>query len=76
VSALDALDILVIGAWLLDRAPLATLRQHFSEREIVELTAAIAAENFSNRFNVPLGIESQGFCAIPARPMATSRHAA
>lgn len=54
----------------------ATLRQHFSEREIVELTVAIAAENFFNRFNAPLGIESQGFCAIPDRPMATGRHAA
>lgn len=63
------------GAHVSD-ATFATLRQHFSEREIVELTVAIAAENFYNRFNAPLGIESQGFCAIPARPMATSRHAA
>lgn len=63
------------GAHVSD-ATFATLRQHFSEREIVELTAAIAAENFYNRFNAPLGIESQGFCAIPARPMATSGHAA
>jgi AhpD family alkylhydroperoxidase len=57
-------------------ATFATLKEYFSEREIVELTAAIAMENFANRFNAPLGIESQGFCAIPARPMATSSHAA
>ena len=49
------------GAHVSD-ATFATLTQHFSEREIVELTAAIAAENFYNRFNAPLGIESQGFC--------------
>lgn len=54
----------------------ATLKEHFSEREIVELTAAIALENFANRFNAPLGIESQGFCAIPARPVTASGHAA
>ncbi|MDQ6602650.1 MAG: carboxymuconolactone decarboxylase family protein [Chloroflexota bacterium] len=63
------------GAHVSD-ATFATLKEHFSEREIVELTVAIAAENFYNRFNAPLGIESQGFCAIPSRPMATSRHAA
>jgi AhpD family alkylhydroperoxidase len=63
------------GAHVSD-ATFATLKEYFSEREIVELTAAIAMENFANRFNAPLGIESQGFCAIPARPLATSRHAA
>jgi alkylhydroperoxidase family enzyme len=42
------------------------LKQHFSEREILELTVAIATENFYNRLNAPLEIESQGFCAVPA----------
>jgi alkylhydroperoxidase family enzyme len=63
------------GAQVSD-ATFATLKEHFSEREIVDLTAAIAAENFYNRFNAPLGIESQGFCPIPARSLATSRDAA
>ena len=44
----------------------AELRQHFSEREIVELTAAVAAENFYNRINTALEVEAQGFCALPA----------
>lgn len=43
----------------------AAIRQHFSEREIVELTAAVAAENFYNRMNAALAVESQGFCALP-----------
>jgi len=43
----------------------AELKRHFSEREIVELAVAVAAENFYNRFNAPLEIESQGFCAVP-----------
>jgi len=46
----------------------AALRPHFSERQIVELTYAIAIESFFNRVNAPLGIEAEGFCAIPARP--------
>ena len=40
------------------------LRGHFTEAQIVELTAAVAVENFRSKFNVPLGVEAQGFCAI------------
>lgn len=40
------------------------LRKHFSEREILELTVAVATENFYNRLNAPLEVESQGFCLI------------
>ena len=40
------------------------LRGHFSEAQMVELTAAVALENFRSKFNVPLGVESQGFCVI------------
>jgi len=40
------------------------LRKHFSEREIVELTFANAVENFHNLLGVPLGLESDGLCAI------------
>jgi alkylhydroperoxidase family enzyme len=43
----------------------ARLRGHFSEAQLVELTAAVALENFRSKFNVPLGIEAQGFCVIP-----------
>jgi len=42
----------------------ARLRRHFSEAQIVELTAAVALENFRSKFNVPLGVEAQGFCVI------------
>jgi len=40
------------------------VRSHFSEAQIVELTAAVALENFRSKFNVALGIEAQGFCVI------------
>jgi alkylhydroperoxidase family enzyme len=43
----------------------ARLSRHFTESQIVELTAAVALENFRSKFNVPLGIEAQGFCVLP-----------
>jgi alkylhydroperoxidase family enzyme len=42
----------------------AEARRHFSEPQIVELTAAVALENFRSKFNVALGVESQGFCLL------------
>ena len=44
----------------------ARVRVHFTETQIVELTAAVALENFRAKFNVALGIEAQGFCALKA----------
>ena len=42
----------------------ATLRRHFDDREIVAITWLNAVENYFNLLNVPLGIESDGLCAI------------
>jgi alkylhydroperoxidase family enzyme len=39
-------------------------RAHFSEAQVVELAAAVALENFRSKFNVALGVESQGFCLL------------
>jgi len=41
-------------------AQFADLRRHFTEREIVELTAQAAFENFRARFNRSLRIEADG----------------
>jgi alkylhydroperoxidase family enzyme len=51
----------------------AELTKRFNEREIVELTATIAWENWRARFNHALEIEAHGFtegafCPIPERP--------
>lgn len=43
----------------------ATLRRLFSEREIVELTAHIAHENYNAKSARPLRIEANNFCEIP-----------
>jgi len=60
-----------------DDAIFARLREHFDERQIVELTAAIAWENFRARFNAAIGVPAQGFskdgvCALPATRAATA----
>ena len=53
------------------------LKAKFSEPQLVELTAAIAWENYRARFDHAFGIESQGFsqgayCALPERPQGTA----
>ncbi len=50
-----------------DEALFERVKRHFTEPQIVELTAAIALENFRSKFNPTLGIEAQGFCLLPRR---------
>ena len=50
-----------------DDALVEDLKKHFTDAQIVELTAAIAMENFRSKFNPALGIEAQGFCMVPKR---------
>ena len=45
-----------------------SLREHFDPRQMVELTTAIAWENFRARFNRGFGIESEGFMEGAACP--------
>ncbi|HAT7072666.1 TPA: carboxymuconolactone decarboxylase family protein [Legionella pneumophila] len=39
------------------------LKLYYSEQEIIELTALIAFQNMSSKFNSALGVEAQGFCS-------------
>ena len=48
-----------------DDALFAELKKHFTEAQLVELTAVIALENFRSKFNPTLGVEAQGFCMVP-----------
>jgi alkylhydroperoxidase family enzyme len=52
----------------------AKLREHFDESQMVELTSAIAWENYRARFIQAFDIEAQGFakgayCLPPERPV-------
>ena len=54
----------------------AELQAHFSDEQIIKLTAEIAWENFRARMNHALGNESAGFmegasCKVPGKPTAT-----
>jgi hypothetical protein len=47
------------------------LQRHFNPQQMVELTSAIAWENYRARFDHAFGIEAEGFsagavCALPA----------
>jgi len=51
----------------------ARLRARFSDAQLVELTSAIAWENYRARYDHALGIEGENFsqgavCALPAHP--------
>jgi alkylhydroperoxidase family enzyme len=55
----------------------ARLRARFSEAELVELTSAIAWENYRARFDHAFGIEGENFtegdvCALPVRSKPAS----
>lgn len=56
----------------------AALREHLSDKQLVELTMMIAIENMRSRFNAAAGLTGQGFkdrCEIPA-PSTTTGSAA
>ena len=66
-AALEYAERITTTGQKVDDALFAELKKHFTEAEIVELTAAIAMENFRSKFNPPLGIEAQGFCMVPTK---------
>lgn len=50
------------------------LGEHFNPQQLVELTSAIAWENYRARFDHSFGVEAEGFsdgaaCALPAAPL-------
>ncbi|HEX3864730.1 MAG TPA: hypothetical protein VHY35_23850 [Stellaceae bacterium] len=66
-AALEYAECVTTTGQLVDDALFTRLKQHFSEAQIVELTAAIAFENFRSKFNPALGVGAQGFCLLPQR---------
>ncbi len=49
------------------------LRQYFDDDAIIELTAIIAFQNLSSKFNAALGVKPHGFCAVAPLPDTTLR---
>jgi AhpD family alkylhydroperoxidase len=75
-QAFSPLEKLVLEyAEVLTRTPVevpdelyARLREHFSESQLVELTAAIAFENHRSRMYRPFGVGSHGFAGMTEAP--------
>jgi alkylhydroperoxidase family enzyme len=63
-DALEYAETMTITGERVSDALHARLRGHFTEAQIVELTAAVALENFRSKFNPALGIEAQGLCML------------
>jgi alkylhydroperoxidase family enzyme len=63
-AAIAYAEAMTITGQRVTDALFARVRAHFDEAQVVELTAAVALENFRSKFNVALGIEAQGFCTI------------
>jgi len=72
-AALEYAEAMTITGQRVSDELFARIRSLFDEAQIVELTAAVALENFRSKFNVPLGIEAQGFCILPYLP-STGAH--
>jgi AhpD family alkylhydroperoxidase len=45
---------------------MARLRTYFDDSAVIELTALIAFQNMSSKFNAALAVAPQGFCRLPA----------
>ena len=65
--ALEYAERITLSDQSVDDALFARLKEQYSEAQIVELTAAIAFENFRSKLNPSLGVEAQGFCLLPQR---------
>lgn len=61
-AALEYAEVMTRTDGLIDDALDAKLRAHFDEPARIELTALVAFQNLSSKFNAALGIPSQGFC--------------
>lgn len=44
------------------------LRRHFDDDAVIELTALIAFQNMSSKFNSALDVPAQGFCGVTVPP--------
>jgi AhpD family alkylhydroperoxidase len=61
---LDYTEAVTSSESLVSDAMFGSLKRHFSDDEIIEITATIAYQNMSTKFNTALDVPSQGFCSI------------
>ena len=64
-AALEYAEAVTLSDLDVDDVLMAQLRAHFDEDALVELTALIAFQNMSSKFNAALDVPPQGFCRLP-----------
>jgi AhpD family alkylhydroperoxidase len=63
--ALEYTEAVTLRNDAIDEDLMNRVKRQFDDDAIVELTALIAFQNLSSKFNSALGVPSQGFCQIP-----------
>ena len=64
-AALDFAETMTHSGRPVNEVLFTRLRSHFDDDGIIELTALIAFQNMSSKFNSALGVPPQGFCQLP-----------
>jgi AhpD family alkylhydroperoxidase len=63
-AALEYAEAITVTGAQVDAALIVRLREHFDEAGLIELTALIAFQNLSSKFNAALDIPAQGLCRV------------
>jgi alkylhydroperoxidase family enzyme len=74
-AALDYADAMTRYDRGVDDAVFSRLKEFFIDDAIVELTALIAFQNLSSKFNSALAVPAQGFCVLPEAALKGSEGA-
>lgn len=65
-AALEYAEAMTLSDQEVDDHLMKVVRQWFEDDAIIELTALIAFQNMSSKFNAALAVPPQGFCQLPA----------
>ena len=71
-AALDYAEAMTDTAQRVTPAQIAALKSHFDDDGVVALTAWIAFQNLSAKFNSALGAEDNGLCKLPGKSTESS----
>lgn len=69
-AALDYAEAMTFSDRSVEDRHVEALRPFLDDDGIVELTALVAFQNLSSKFNAALGVPPQGFCGLPGLPSA------
>ncbi|PWI33336.1 carboxymuconolactone decarboxylase family protein [Vibrio albus] len=67
-AVLSYTEAMTITGQRVSEEMLTTLHQWFDDDALIELTALIAFQNLSAKFNTALDVPEQGFCSLPIQP--------